>query len=342
MENNQSKTNIDVSTFAILRVILIGLGLVFLYYIRGVLTIVFIASIFAAALNPVVNKLKARGIRPGLGVLMIYILLFLVITTAVVLLIPPISDQIQGLYKTFPDILKKLPIDPGKLGKLSFLELWQQSEMFSLDSAQKIFNVLLGVLSGLFGGVVFFFIVLVVIYYMIVEQETLKAMVTAIIPSNCRDYFFGLSNRIQAKLSAWLMGQLILCLIIGGLAYIGLLIARVDYALVLALFAGLTEFIPYVGPYLGAVPAVFLTYTTTTPGRTLFVAIWFLLIQRAENDIIIPKLMQKAIGINPAISIIGLLIGAEVGGITGALLAIPVTAAISETVRYHLEQKEKG
>jgi predicted PurR-regulated permease PerM len=132
---------------------------------------------------------------------------------------------------------------------------------------------------------------------------------------------------MQQKVGLWLRGQIILSVTIFLLTYIGLLILKVKYALVLAFFAGLTEFIPYLGPTIAAIPAVFLTYTQS-PMLALFVAILYYIVQLTENNIIVPKVMQKVIGLNPIISIAVLMIGYKVGGITGAILSIPVTTAL--------------
>jgi len=112
------------------------------------------------------------------------------------------------------------------------------------------------------------------------------------------------------------------------LAYIGLSILGVKYALVLALWAGLTEFIPYLGPLLGAIPAVFISLSTGNLWITLILIIWYIIIQQLENTILVPKVMEKTVGLNPLIVIIVMLIGAKLAGLVGILLAVPLTLII--------------
>ncbi len=237
--------------------------------------------------------------------------------------------------------MKKLPVAPAEIEKFTSWSLLKREDILSLSGTQRVFDILTVILGTVIGAVAFFFIILVLIYYMIIRKDALKDMVTLALPRRHRAYFWGLASRVQDKLNAWLIGQMFLCLIIGVMAYIGLLIAGVDYALVLALFAGLTEFLPYVGHYIGAVPAIFLTYTTTTPLRALFIVGWFIVTQQLENDIIVPKIMHKAVGIDPFITVIGMLIGVKVGGIVGVILTIPVAAAISEILSDYIEHRDK-
>jgi predicted PurR-regulated permease PerM len=136
-----------------------------------------------------------------------------------------------------------------------------------------------------------------------------------------------LVNRMQDKIGLWLRGQIILSVIIFLLTYLGLSILGVKYALVLALVAGLTEFVPYLGPILAAIPAVFFAFTQD-PMLAVFVIVLYYIIQLFENNFIVPQLMQKVVGLNPVVSIVVLLIGFKVGGIIGVILAIPVATAI--------------
>ena len=137
---------------------------------------------------------------------------------------------------------------------------------------------------------------------------------------------------MQTKIGLWLRGQVILSFIIFCLTFLCLYILGVRYALVLALLAGLTEYIPYFGPFLGAIPAVFLAFTQS-PVLALFVALIYYLIQLVENNIIVPKLMQKVVGLNPIVSIIVILTGYKIAGVLGAILAVPVSTAVGVFLR---------
>ena len=123
-------------------------------------------------------------------------------------------------------------------------------------------------------------------------------------------------------------GQLVLGLVIGVMYFVGFTLIGLPYAFLLAVFGGLLEFIPYVGPFLAAVPVLFLALTDS-PWRAAIALIVIVLIQQTENNIIVPKIMQKAVGLNPIVSILAFMIGAKLFGIVGAIFAIPVATAIS-------------
>jgi predicted PurR-regulated permease PerM len=183
--------------------------------------------------------------------------------------------------------------------------------------------------AGVFGGLVSFLLVLVMTFYLVVDEGAVKRTVT-VAPKAQQAYLAGLLSRLQKKVGVWLRAQLILMGIIGILTYLVLTVigafTGLQYALVLALIAGLLEFIPYLGPLIAAVPGVFLAYAVS-PTTAAIVAIAYYGIQLLENNVIVPKVMQRALGLSPIVSIVVFLVGAKLAGIAGAFLAIPIATA---------------
>ena len=138
------------------------------------------------------------------------------------------------------------------------------------------------------------------------------------------------SRDISVKVSAWLGGQLLLGAIIGTTATIGLWLLGVPYFFVLGLIAGIGELIPMVGPILSAIPALIVALTVS-PGMALVVGVFFLAQQQFENHLLVPKLMERQVGVSAVTVIIALLIGGSLLGIVGALLAVP-TAAVLQVI----------
>jgi len=147
-------------------------------------------------------------------------------------------------------------------------------------------------------------------------------------------------TRAQNKIGMWLRGALTLGLIIGVFVYIGLTILGVKYALVLALLAAVLELIPYIGPPIAAIPAIFLAFSQA-PIKGFLTLILYVVIQQLENNILVPKVMQKAVGLNPIIGVISLGIGFKIAGILGGILAIPVATAVSVFIIDFIELKKK-
>ena len=185
-------------------------------------------------------------------------------------------------------------------------------------------------ISVIFGSIFNVVTILVLTFYMVTEKKWMRDLARIVVPSRYNRYFFDFVERVKDKLGAWFTGQIILCLVIGAASYIVLLIVGVRYALILALVAGLCEFIPYIGPILSAIPAAFFGFTQDSfVYRGFIVMFAFWLIQWLENNILVPKIMSKTVGLNPLVILISVLIGAELLGIWGVLLAVPVSAALS-------------
>jgi predicted PurR-regulated permease PerM len=343
MDINNRPTNITISTSTILKTIFIFILLYFVYLVSDILVALFIALIFASAVDPWVDWLEKRKIPRGISILLIYLVLFAVIALVIYLIIPPIIQQTAELSSNFPRYLEKTISTFSALKQYTIQHgiLDNVKEAFGSASTnlQTAAGGVFSTLTGVFGGIFSFFLILVLTFYMVVEENAMKKLVWSVVPIRHQPYIMQLINRMQKKIGMWLRGQLILSLIIFALTYIGLLILGVKYALVLALIAGLTEFIPYLGPLLAAIPAVFLAFTQS-PMLAVFVAVLYYVIQLTENNILVPKIMQKAVGLNPIVSIAVLLIGFQLAGVVGAILSIPVATAASVFFKDVLDGKE--
>ncbi len=160
-----------------------------------------------------------------------------------------------------------------------------------------------------------------------VEKNGVERLVKQTIPLNLQTKVLRVIGKIEFKLSRWFLGQLALGFIIGLMSYIGLSILGVPYALVLAIIAGLFELIPYIGPWLSAIPAILiaLTISPTLAGAVL---ILYFIIQELENYLIVPKVMEKSVDIHPVITIMAMMIGGQLAGLVGVILAVPVAAMV--------------
>lgn len=331
MENNKS-ISISISTATIFKTLLIFILLYFLYLVRDILIILFISLIFASAVDPWVDWLQKKKIPRSISVFFIYFILFSFIALTVYLIIPPIVQQIGELTNNLPHYLERVTSGFSSLKEYSaqhgILDNIESSLGAVSSNLQRAAGGIFSTVSGIFGSIFSFFLILVITFYMVVEESAIKKLVWSIAPTKHQPYIMQLINRMQGKIGLWLRGQLILSFAVFVLVYLGLLILNVKYALVLAMIAGLTEFVPYLGPILGAIPAVFLAFAQS-PTLALFVAIFYYITQLVENNILVPKIMEKAVGLNPIVSITVLLVGFKIAGIAGAILSIPVATAAS-------------
>ena len=332
------KFNIEISTGSIFKLLVVFLVLWFAYLIRDVILIIFVSSILVSILEPAVAWLHRHRIPKGLAVMGIYLLLLSVFVIVSLLFVPPISTQAQQLSETISThwntFIEIVPLTDAQVGLGDIQEAIQYINAQLPSATGGFFTTV----SGIVGAIFSFFLVLVITFYFLVEESGLKRIIRSITPSNYQPYIYRLVHRIQNKLGLWVRGQLILSLLVFILVYIGLLLLQVEYALLLAILAGLLEFIPYIGPLVAGFMAVLLT-VFTAPLKALLIVILYFVIQQIENHILVPKIMQKTVGLNPIVSIIALLVGARLGGVIGIILAIPVVTALSVFVKDFVDAK---
>jgi predicted PurR-regulated permease PerM len=285
-----------------------------LYQIREVIIILFVAIIFMSALYPIVDYLESKKIPKPLAITFVYIVVIAILATLVAFVVSPLIEQTSHLADTLPRILDQ--VLPPETFDRSILQ--QQISGFT-DNA---FSYGLLILTN----IVTFISIAVLTFYLLLERDRLDQLFTQFTPGQ-RSRVERVIRKIEDKLGAWLRGQIILSLIIAVLAYIALFALGVPYALPLAIVAGLFEVVPVIGPIISSVPAIFIAYLTS-PVTALLTAIAFFVIQQAENHVVVPQVMKKAVGLNPLVVILAVAIGGKLLGIVGALLAVPIAVVI--------------
>ncbi len=314
------------STQVIIQVFLGILLLGFFWFIRDIILLLLLALILASAMEPIVTYLHKRRIPRAVSVLAVYILVLGTTGLIIYLLIPPVISQFKILQTHLPEYNLYLQTHLSWLfGGKNVTDTVQQTISGGSSS---------GVLANTFGafnGVLDFIAVLVIAFYLVAEQEGMQSLVSSVIPGGSRAFTLQLVKKIQDKMGMWLLGQVIVSFGIFIFTYIGLLLLHVQYALVLALIAGLFEIVPYIGPFLSAVPAIFIALIQN-PSLIIPVVILYLLVHEVEGYVLVPKIMQKTVGVSPLVVMIALLVGYQLAGIIGLLISVPIAAAITVAV----------
>ncbi len=324
------KSNLNISYSSLIRVIIVILVLIFLYFIRDIILILFLSIVLSSALDPWVSWLERRHFPRSFGIAAVYVLLFTAISVIGVLIAPAVSSQVKVLANKLPGYYQQA-VDKWNLNTPSLGAATSQN----IDTISSTLNSLAGkvipAVKGIFGGGFTVFLVLVLTFYLSVEDRGLKRFFRSILPINYQPYFTRVMNKVQRKMGRWLRGQLFLSLVIflitgASLFVINFITDAIPYWLVLALIAGILEIIPFLGPFLSGVIAVLLV-VGSSPWAAVAVIILYFVVQQLENHILVPKVMQKTVGLNPIIIILVIVIGGRLAGIIGALIAIPVAAA---------------
>jgi len=345
MELNRPPVNINISSATILKIIVIFALFYILYLIKDLLILFFVALVFSSALDPWIDWLKKKKIPRSVSVLSMYLIIFGVLGLSLYLIVPLIIKELNDMSANFPAYFEAITA--------KFSDLKNFSVKYGiLDNVKGYLDLISGYLTStasgvfftitnIFGGIFSFFLILVLTFYMVVEESAMKKLVWSVAPTKHQPYLMQLINRIQIKLGYWLRGQLILALALSLMTYIGLLILGVNYALILAILVGLFSFVPYMGSILGSIPALLIAFTQS-PVLAVLVIILLIIIQFIEGNFLYPKVMEKAVGLNPIISILAMLAGFNLASVIGAILSIPLTTALAVFIKDIFESKESG
>lgn len=324
-----NRVKFEVSTGTIIKLAIIVLAVWFLYAIRDIVVLFFIVLVIVAAFGPIIDWL-AKYIPRVLAVILFSLVLLGALVGIGYLIVPPIIHQLQLLAINLPVILSKL--GPFYQSIQNSIGNYQEGLFNFSSQLGRVGSGIYSTTVGFVTGFVAFLTILVLAFYMLLEQESLKKFLEQTLPFDHKERIFEILRKIGSKMGGWLRGQAILMLIIGILDAVALLALGIPYTLVLAVWGGLTEVIPFIGPWLGLVPA-FLVALTVSPLKALLILIAYLVIQQMEAQFLAPKIMGRAVGLSPVIIILALLIGAKLMGILGVLIAVPVAAALSVLIQ---------
>jgi predicted PurR-regulated permease PerM len=325
---------------ALIRYALVGLALTFfvswaLYLVREALLLIYVSMLIAIGLSPIVSAIQRRGgaraprVPRWAAILIIYIGIIGAVVGVALLLVPPLVEQARALWAALPEMIQRGQqwlMERGLLSRqLTIGEAVKQTSA-NTDAVGAVFSAIAAVLGGVFGVLT----VLIITFYLLVDADNILRTFLRLFAPSDRPRAHEACRRVTTKVSAWLGGQLLLAAIIGSTAALGLWLMGVPYFYVLALVAGVGEMIPVVGPLIAAVPGI-LVALTVSPALALGVTIFYIVQQQFENHILVPKVMERQVGVSATIVILALLLGGSLLGIVGAILAVP-TAAILQVI----------
>jgi predicted PurR-regulated permease PerM len=309
------------------------------FLVRDVLLIIYVSGLLAIGFSPIVRLIERQKVLPigtqrfprWLAILVLYLTLIGTLTGIGFMVVPPLVDQAQQLGQALPGMINRAQDYLIAKGLLSEHLSWQEAVARAPsggggEAVGTVFGAVVGVVGGIFG----FLTILILTFYLLIEADALQRTMLNLFARRDRSRVAAASRDITVKVSAWLGGQLLLGGIIGATSAIGLWLLGVPFFYVLALISGIGELIPVVGPILAASPAVAVAATVSL-NKVLLVIVFFVIQQQFENHVLVPKVMERQVGVSPVTVIVALLIGGKLLGIIGAILAVP-TAAILQVV----------
>lgn len=306
----------------------------------AVLAPVLIALIIAYILNPVAIWLEQRRLSRTMAVLLIFLVFFGISYLFLARFLPMFVEEVNNLVGRVPQYVERgqgllaelyktaarLNLPPSVLDALE--KGLQAAEERLLANLARIPEVTVNAARGLFT----FFLVLVLSFYLLRDFELVGDSIYLILPRKIRPRARKILHEIDSSLGKYIRGQLILALVVGALTYLSLLLLGVEFSLIWGIFAGITNTIPYFGPFLGAVPAVFMALLVS-PALALKTVLVFVIIQQLESNFISPYVLGKTMGLHPLVVLLALLIGGQFFGIWGLIAAVPAVAAAKIIIR---------
>ena len=310
----------------------------------SVLIQLFIALALAYILNPLVKKLEKKGLNRTVSVLVVFSLSLLIIGTSTILLIYTVKSELANVQLNIPGYAKKLyelvpkevkvqlNIDTPEKITEQLTRLTQESRSMALDMIkpalawlQKAVTSTVGFVLNLLG----YLIIPVYLFYLLVDMPLLLGWLKGLPPERFREKLSILASEIDTVLAGFIRGQLLVCAILAVLYSIGLWLIGIDLAIAIGTLSGAAFIIPYVGTILGIVLSMSMAllkfHDLLHPMLCLS---WFIFVQLLEGTFITPKVVGDTVGLHPLIAIFALLVGGQLLGISGMLLAIPLAAVI--------------
>jgi predicted PurR-regulated permease PerM len=332
---------------AVVLAILGGVLAYALYVVRDVLLTLYISSLLAVGISPLVRRIEARRFASGrvrfprwVAILSIYVGFLFVIALVVALVAPPLVAQGRQLAVDLPgyvDRLQRFLVERELLDAT-----WSWSSLFTnLQLPGMAISGIFGAVSGVLGVAAKVVMVLVLPFYLLLESVSIKRGFLRLLRAEHRVRAERIVDAATVKVGAWLGGQLLLGAVIGTSSIIVLGLFGVPYFYVLGLIAAIGELIPVVGPILASVPAILLAFTVS-PQIGIGVALFCWIQQAIENNFLVPRIMERQVGVSSVAIIVALLVGSTLLGFVGAILAVPSAAIIQVVLEEHFRHQDEA
>ncbi len=338
------------------RLILIGLlALVIgamLYVARAALFPYVLGLVLAYLVLPIVNwldvhmphRLQERRVARPLAILLVYFVGLVVVIGAIAFLVPIVRDQVEELWADrdrlvrvasdlISDLAERYHRDVPDRLKQALEENVSQISGRVAEVVQSGLTRTISAVTSTISFVLGFIVIPFWLFYILNDQAEVSAGLMSLVPQRFEADVRNLLRISDDIFSAYIRGQLLLCLFVGAIATVGLMLVGVPYALVLGLVAGMFEVIPFIGPLLGAVPGVIVAALDSWPTAAWAVVVFFV-IQQVENLLLVPRISGRSVRLHPAFVMVVLVVGNEAAGLWGMLLAVPVTALIRDVFKY--------
>ncbi|MDG5789195.1 AI-2E family transporter [Evansella sp. AB-P1] len=304
-----------------------------------------IAGVLFYLLRPIVNLLHKQKVPKGIAILLIYIALIGVLTGVIFLIGPILQRQVMNLVDNMPYLINELQNLIIKIQEIEWIAQFQESENFSIEqisetitsnlarSVDFITSNVASFVGAITNAVLMIILIPFMLFYILKDGHKAPNQVLRYFPEKQQIEGKRILNDMDTALSSYIQGQILVSLCVGILMYISYLIIGIEYSLILALVAMFTNLIPFIGPWIGSVPAVIVALITA-PMSAIWVIVAIVIVQQIESNLIAPQVMGRKLAVHPLTIIILILVAGRFLGFIGFLIAVP-TYAVTKVVVSH-------
>jgi predicted PurR-regulated permease PerM len=347
--------NVSITTGTIIKVFVILAIIGLAISVTDILALLLLSYILYASLNSSIERIQKVKIKNFqfnrvIASILVSLVFFLILFVLIWSIIGPVIVESRDLFGNFETLVnavldKKFFTDYtirqflGENFKLNIdsalVEVSKQAK-FLLDNPSRFLD--LG--KGFFSGLLTVFTLLSLVFYQLSQPGKIRNFIVSLMPNNYKEEMNDLINQAEDKLGFWMQGQLTLMFAVGILCYVGFSLIGIQFALPLAVIFGIMDILPVIGPTIAFFPLIIVAIATGEPWQVLAAVIYTLIVQQIESNLLIPKIMQETVGLDPVVVLIAIMIGSQLLGLLGAILSIPVTVII--IIFYDNWQKQKS
>lgn len=336
MDNNAPKT-ISIDWTTLIKLGVFALFVFWFWQLYDILVVIITAVVIAAFVEQFVVFLARFKIPRFVGVILFFILAFLLLGGVLYLFIPVLISEIGIIGESYPELLNSVNF-PDVLGSFTQYGSDFTSIVRTLGESFEYEDALHGI-SILFGGALNFFLLVAVSVYLSLIEGGIDNFLRLVIPDQYKKYSIGLWRRVQRKIGGWFQGQLFIAFLVFVLTSLGLLFAGIPYALLLGIVAGIFSLFPY-GIFVALIPTVFIGFASNGWSGGIFVIFIYALVQIILDYLIQPLIVRRVAGVPPLLVILALIIGAKLFGFFGLIIGIPLAVFILEAIADYEKSRE--
>lgn len=337
---NDKVQTLDISGRTILKLCLAGLIFYLLYLVRDVVIWFFFALIISVLFEPIIKFLKWLRVPKVLAVIFTYLAVFGLLGLIIYLTAPFFITEIKQFSQMIPQYFEKIsPIFKElKIEALQNLESFTQAVTGGLE---QISVSILNALTTFFGGVASAFFIISLAFFLSLEENGVERFLMLLSPKKHEEYVSALFERCRNKVSGWFGARILACLFVAVASFVIFYLFGIRYTFLLALLAGVLNFIPFIGPLITQLLLILLVGVSDSWLKALIVLVAYIIINQIENNIISPVLTKRFVGLPPVLVLLSLVVGATIFGFLGAIFSVPVFGIVYEFAREFLEKRKE-